>query len=979
MQMASRGPPPAAEAGGIFSDGANPTPDPAITAAEDAFLAVTRGQSFEYTTEEKTPKGKVDVTVRVPGRPGYGTLGRPIFLRTNYFKINTGYEGTDATVQDRPLHKYTLEITPEVSAPKKRRVVQAILELRPLKNTTCATDYANIIVTTEPLDLKALGTTPNDEWREKIELPPPKENSGHGDGQAPAPDVVEKARERNSVTFRIKYEATFSLQHMIDYLRSNSAGAHYAGRNDVIQLLNIIMCKRPQGHEYVQKVGQNKFYPFGIHPATQRFQLGGGLEAHRGYFSSVRPTNYRLLVNLNVTSGAFYKPTWLPDLLAESRIGSKGDQEGFIRLLKVKAVYKKDGEEKPFMTKIKTICGFAHRPVRYGNAKQVTFEYEDRRQSPPYKHKISVFDYFKNVHGIELQRPDPVLNVGTSKDPQYLPMELCTVLDGQPYRRLLSGDQTSEMITFAARHPNANAMSIAGTQESPGYGLRLFQLAGSPGSDAQADSVKPFGFSVDTRMIAVPGRVLRSPRVTYKGKNPNVQRGSWNCANQVFASPGRLGNWQALVINLNGPRGNALINPKPDGDMLAPEALFKELERSLKSYGITMSDRLQTDTITLDALTVSNREGNDSKVRGAFERAKSRKVNMLFIVIPNVDRWLYARIKFHGDIVTGIHTINAVGNKLQKPRGQGMYLGNLALKFNIKGNGVSHKVPNVLTKPLDNNTMLVGIDVTHPSPGSSKTAPSIACAVASVDEHLFQWPGSVRTQTGRQEMVAGLEEMVLERLSLWQKKHQNKLPTKIVIYRDGVSEGQYALVLKYELPSFEAAFAKKYGKKEQWPKVSIIVVGKRHHTRFYPTCKEDADFNPQTGKGSWNPQPGTVVDRGIAGKILREFWLQAHQGLQGTARPAHYVVIKDDIGFEADELEQFTHSLCYLFNRATKAVSICPPAYYADLLCERGRAYLFSVLAENNAPDDSSVSSAASHLEWTGGVHDNLKDSTWYI
>jgi eukaryotic translation initiation factor 2C len=119
------------------------------------------------------------------------------------------------------------------------------------------------------------------------------------------------------------------------------------------------------------------------------------------------------------------------------------------------------------------------------------------------------------------------------------------------------------------------------------------------------------------------------------------------------------------------------------------------------------------------------------------------------------------------------------------------------------------------------------------------------------------------------------------------------------------------------------------------------------------------------------------VDRHISGRIMREFWLQAHQGLQGTARPAHYVVIKDDIKFEADELETFTHNMCYLFNRATKAVSIVPPAHYADLLCERGRAYLFSVMAENHGTDSSVYS--ASSTDWKGGVHDNLAESTWYI
>jgi len=280
--------------------------------------------------------------------------------------------------------------------------------------------------------------------------------------------------------------------------------------------------------------------------------------------------------------------------------------------------------------------------------------------------------------------------------------------------------------------------------------------------------------------------------------------------------------------------------------------------------------------------------------------------------------------------------------------------------------------------------------------------------VAGIDECLTQWPGSIRTQTGRMEMVEELMDMVLERLSLWQRLHQNRLPSKIILYRDGVSEGQYDQVLNKELPGFNNAFEKKYGARDKWPKMAIIVVGKRHHTRFYPTKEADSDLrvDPRSGqKKGGNPLPGTVVDRHISGRIYHEFWLQAHQGLQGTARPAHYVVLKDDLGFEADEMETFTHHLCYLFNRATKAVSICPPAYYADLLCERGRAYLFSVLAENHGSDDTestasgvsaseastskaSVSQAsgskastskAVNLEWTKDVHERLKDSTWYI
>jgi len=67
--------------------------------------------------------------------------------------------------------------------------------------------------------------------------------------------------------------------------------------------------------------------------------------------------------------------------------------------------------------------------------------------------------------------------------------------------------------------------------------------------------------------------------------------------------------------------------------------------------------------------------------------------------------------------------------------------------------------------------------------------------------------------------------------------------------------------------------------------------------------------------------------------------------------PAHYVVIKDDSKLGADQLQSLTHFLCYAFAHATRSVSICPPAYYADLLCERGRAYLHSRLKGDVSTD----------------------------
>ncbi|KAK3065140.1 hypothetical protein LTR53_018278, partial [Teratosphaeriaceae sp. CCFEE 6253] len=301
------------------------------------------------------------------------------------------------------------------------------------------------------------------------------------------------------------------------------------------------------------------------------------------------------------------------------------------------------------------------------------------------------------------------------------------------------------MLNFAARAPNLNAMSIAGTAQGPGNGVRLFCMRDSSATDPQIQTIQPWGFRLGVDMITVPGRILNNPKVIYgQRKEERPTMGSWNLRQTQFFKPGRFSSWQVLVID--GDRGRALRNV--DG----AESLFTKLGNSLKNYGLQMGQRLPTQTVSLSALVEANRPTNDSALEQAFRAALGNNVNMLFIVLPAFDRWLYARIKYYADIKAGIHTINSIGSKLEKENGQDMYMGNLALKFNIKGGGINHTVRETLAKPLDSKTMFVGIDVTHPSPGSSEGAPSIACVVASVDEHLSQWPGSIRAQTGRQEM-----------------------------------------------------------------------------------------------------------------------------------------------------------------------------------------------------------------------------------
>lgn len=133
-------------------------------------------------------------------------------------------------------------------------------------------------------------------------------------------------------------------------------------------------------------------------------------------------------------------------------------------------------------------------------------------------------------------------------------------------------------------------------------------------------------------------------------------------------------------------------------------------------------------------------------------------------------------------------------------------------------------------------------------------------------------------------MITNLKEMMIERLTLFKSKNR-KLPERILVYRDGVSEvrkfdklvtpqthimqGQFNIVRLEELPEIlKAIHHFDNGPKESYrPKLTIVICGKRHHTRFYPTERTDA-------APDGNPLPGTVVDRGVTAVYDFDFFLQ---------------------------------------------------------------------------------------------------------
>ncbi|TPX63435.1 hypothetical protein SpCBS45565_g06614 [Spizellomyces sp. 'palustris'] len=370
------------------------------------------------------------------------------------------------------------------------------------------------------------------------------------------------------------------------------------------------------------------------------------------------------------------------------------------------------------------------------------------------------------------------------------------------------------------------------------------------------------------------------------------------------------------------------------------------------------------------------RYGSDNNIetnlKAAFMDAGQgcrKKPQMILVVLPDTNPRRYAEIKRVSDTVIDVFKANV------------QYCANLCLKMNVKLGGfnsfLSHKQLNFIS---ETETIVIGADITHPGPGEGESRPSIAAMVGSLDAQCSRFAATLRIQrsppgTRRNDIIQDVYGMTTELLRAFYRT-TNRKPARIVFYRDGASEGQFNEIRQTEIAAVKRACAdieKPSGSgKEYNPPISFIVVTKRHHTRFFPKRGEDADR-------SGNCKPGTVVDRIITHPINYDFFLNSHPGLQGTSRSSHYHLLHDENKLSPDTLHQMTYKLCYLYARCTRAVSVCPPIYYADLVAARARFHFKGMEWSEESSGTAGSEAARAWDERFARVRDDLKQVMYYM
>ncbi|XP_050369677.1 protein argonaute 2 [Argentina anserina] len=880
------------------------TPAPASSSSPSPKKNETGGsgvQLMRISKQTTSPSSLNSAEKKTPvARPDNGGTAfvKTVGLRANFFNVSYDPQST--------IMHYDVNVKP-VNATRNGRPVKVMKsDLAAIRNKMSADNPSGFPLLMTAYDgeknIFSAVTLPTGEFR--VEVP------------------GEEGTRLSSYIVTIKFVNELKLCKLKEYLGRQLLSIP----RDIMQGMDLVMKENPTRR--LIPVGRS-FYPTEFNPGDD---LGQGTAAFRGFQHSLRLTSQGPAMCLDYSVLAFHKRIPVIDFLHEKIWGFslndfsrfRRDVENVLRELKVTVTHR------PTKQKY-VIKGLTDR-----NAGDITFEAVDLDGRVP-PTRLRLVDYFRDKYQDIKYKNIPCLDLGKNGRRNDTPLEFCVLAEGQRYPKDHLGKNAAIMLkNMSLTSPSvreANIRNMVRSEDGPcGGGI-----------------MKNFGIEVNMNMTQVIGRVIGPPELKLGGSGGKVtkvtvdgEKCHWNLVGKSLVEGKPIARW--AVINFSSF----------DRDKLDPYQFIPKLIARCNKLGMKMEEPLIYEEASMRPFSSVNMLWELLEtVNGKVLRQGKGHLQLLVCVMSRKDNG-YKYLKWICETQIGIVTQCCLSKMATKASDQ--FLANLALKINAKLGGSNVELIDRL--PLFEGAgpvMFVGADVNHPA-AKNTTCPSIAAVVATINwPAVNRYAARVRPQYHRKESISNFGDMLLELVESYHQINKVK-PEKIVVFRDGVSEGQFDMVLNEELVDLKRAL----GTINYFPTITVIVAQKRHHTRLFQE------------NGSSNVSPGTVVDTTIVHPFEFDFYLCSHYGSLGTSKPTHYHVLWDEHCFTSDQLQKLIYDLCFTFARCTKPVSLVPPVYYADLVAYRGRLYYEAMTEGFSLGSITSSTSASSSASSTlsGGSQD---------
>ncbi|XP_014477907.1 PREDICTED: protein aubergine-like [Dinoponera quadriceps] len=399
------------------------------------------------------------------------------------------------------------------------------------------------------------------------------------------------------------------------------------------------------------------------------------------------------------------------------------------------------------------------------------------------------------------------------------------------------------------------------------------------------EELKDWKMTLDTNLVEVPARILPPEKLLF-GRNTiiNSQLGDWsrNMQRAPLARSKELRNW--ILIGCDRERQN-----------------IEQFVRRLLDVSRGISFRVEHPRIQWI------RDDKSSTYTENLEYVLSKFVpDLVFCVVSNnradryvaikkkccIDRPVPSQVFLQKNLCS--RTVMSIATKV-------------AIQMNCKLGGAPWYIENPLK-----GLMTIGFDICHDAATKGR---KFLAMVATVDQSLAQFYSSITLYHNYEELVEQLCMGVSKAVQAY-RANNKALPMCLLIYRDGVSDGEVPQVYENEVGNLKKKLEELYYGPNY--KMSFIIVSKRINTKLFYRRN--------------NPPVGTVVDDIITSPFKYDFFLVSQVVRQGTISPTSYSVISDNSGLNPEAMQRITYKLTHLYYNCSTTVRVPAPCHYAQKL-----------------------------------------------
>lgn len=577
--------------------------------------------------------------------------------------------------------------------------------------------------------------------------------------------------------------------------------------------------------------------------------------------------------------------------------------------------------------------------------------------------EVTVEQYFLERYKLRLRYPNlPLAVEKRGNAPSYHPLEVICIEKGQRVdNRKLAGKLTDKMIQQARMLPH----------QMREHNMRQLQQAKL--LDGNNDYLSAFKVRTSDSFVTSEAKVLCAPEIKYKTSVVQPDRSgalSWRIGHGAqFFQPATVKDVSLVVFD-------KAISTNDASDF------YRSLARAGRDRGMVVQD---------NAVKITNLPSElESEIEEHF-RSCSGKVSMILCVtrekkdpVHDFLKLMEARHKVVTQHVSKQTAMACVG------KGGAKTLENVLLKFNVKNGGVNHTISAAraalgggttqqdINGRLFSGKMFVGFELSHAGVqnlydrqvAERVKEPTVVGFSYSLglptDYSGFWWYQPPRIHT-----VTYITEHFCRAFMEYYNKSK-RLPTEVMVFRSGTSEGEFAEVTN-EANDIRAAAEKMIDLNKgrpYHPKITIIVSQTNSNYRIMPASMPPANSGRMRA-ADYNVPSGTCADTDIVHPHLREFIMTSQQANIGTSRPTRYtIVVEDKPEMSLTDVEHITHFLCHGHQQSTLPTHVPGILYAAENLAKRGRAAWKTKLCENS--DAASSSSGPNYVLSDGESPDDF-------